>query len=107
MRSFKTGFVFAHTDSDGDFFRQTGQKIRRFDAIQYPFANKQTAIEISAWQNDTKLVSTEPEHEILRSDRGTEDSRQGLEDAVSDDMPVHVIYSLEAIYVEHKHRQWD
>jgi hypothetical protein len=33
----------------------------------------------------------------LGSDRGTQDSRQRLEDSVSDDMPVHVIYSLKAV----------
>src|SRR5262245_18460527 len=42
---------------------------------------------------------------ILGSDQGMQDSRQRLQDGVSDDMPVYVIYSLKAIYVERKHRQ--
>src|SRR5215813_6117539 len=102
MRWSKTGFVFAQTNGYRDFSSQARQKGRSFDAAQYPFANKQTAIEISGRQNDAKLVATRPEHKILGSDRGTQYSRQRLEHSVSDDIPVHVIYSLKAIYVEHQ-----
>src|SRR5262249_1172255 len=104
MRSSKTGFVFAHSNGGGDFSTEVRQKIQIFDAAQYPFANLQTAIQISTRQDDAKLVATRPEHKILGSDRGTQDGRQRLEPRVYD-IPVHVIYSLKAIYVEHQHNQ--
>ena len=105
MRSSKTGFVLAHSNGRGDFSAKARQKIQIFDAAQYPFANLQTAIQISTRQDDAKLVATRPEHKILGSDRGTQDGRQRLEHSVSDDIPVQVIYSLKAIYVEHQHNQ--
>ena len=69
MRLSKTGFVFAHTNCSGDVSHQARQKIRCFDATQYPFANKQPAIEISQQDARERGIASGDEVRVY-NDRG-------------------------------------
>src|SRR4029453_18321733 len=94
--------VLAYSYRDGDL---SYQALGCGNAVPYVLPDAQPPSAISTGQEDSELVSTEPKHVILRSDKRTENLRNRLKHFVSGFVTMSVVHSHHPINFEHEYRQ--